>query len=358
MRHHTRLLLTCILGIGTAACGAEIGADVLAQDDYTAAIPSEQMLALTTEANASAEAQAGADANGVAAMGRDVMQGIDQLRADTHASLRALVASTTPTEITRGDATCKVWAQTGDGVNWQLVSCRVDARADRYAFVLRGRAESSTSESDFLPVFAGEGRRLPDFAGERRGAGRVGYNFDHLSVLTGVEAGGQLGLGYRAAGRVRQLVLGLRDVHGPDDEESTTALFRYDHRVGVGGRFAFVTGADFIARDTLNELVSGEDGVAELARVAMAWNEGGEARTLVTACGGTLGQGVCVRIAQCWSADGATTYGEVALNEPTWSEAACPAVDFGDAAADDQVPASEDEAGAPVVDEPAPSADE
>ncbi|WP_373046287.1 hypothetical protein [Vulgatibacter sp.] len=353
-----RLLLAALLLVGAAACGADASDDVLAADPFTAAIPGEQMLALAAAEDGSVTQGLGADANDVASLGRATMRRLDDLRGDTHAAIRRLVAGATPTEITRGNLTCRVWEADATQLHWQLVSCRVDARRDRYGFVLRGRPLASTAEADDLPVFAGEGARLPDFDGARRGAGRVGYNFDHLATLTGVDAGGQLGLGYRVAGRARQLLLGLRDVHGPDATEATTALFRFGQVLGVGGRFVFLAGDDFLTRDAGDELVQGQDGIDELARVAMAWNAAGAARTLATACGGTVGEGSCVHVAQCWTAGGDATHAEVSVDAPVWNETACPALTVEEVPGDEAPGSENDESGAPVIEEPAPSDEE
>jgi hypothetical protein len=250
-----------------------------------------------------------------------------------------------------------VWEAPAEGVSWQLVSCLVDARRDRYGFVLRGRPVGSTDEAAWRVVFAGEGVRLPDFGGARRGAGRVGYNFDHLAELTGDDVGGQIGIGYRIAGRARQLVLGLRDVHGEGDSSATTALFRFNHVLGRGGRFAFLAGGDWLMRDENDALVEGQDGIDELARIAMAWNDEGAARTLAIVCGGSVGEGTCVYVAQCWTAAGEATHGAVQGDGPVWNETECPAVQV-DPPEEEELGDAEDEAGAPIVDEPPPSPEE
>lgn len=348
----TRGLLLATLALA-GACGAaeEEGPD----DPWAAAIPSADMLALESTGGEDATDLPDGTANEAAALARDVMEGLDRLRRDTHDALARLVAAVRPTEIRRGGTTCRVWEADDGSVRWQLVSCLVDARRDRYGWLLRGRPSGSTGEADYLPVFAGEGVALPAWNGARRGAGRAGYNFDHLAQLTGVDAGGQLGIGYRVAGDTRRLVLGLRDLHGPGATEAQTALFHFLHVAGTGGRFVFAAGGDFVTRDADDHLVAGQDGIEELGRVALAWRSTGEARTLATVCGGTVGEGACVWVSQCWTAAGDASHGAIGEEGPIWNEAACPdlALEMPPAEAPGE---AEDEAGAPLVEEPAPDA--
>lgn len=337
-----------------AACG---GADETeSSDPWAAAIPTAQMLSLSADGSGDASQQAlGADANDLAAHARSVMARLDDLRNGTHQAIERLVTATVPTEVSRGATTCKVWETDAQNLHWQLISCLNDRRTDRYAFVLRGRPASSTADGDYLPVFAGAGRSLERYDGQRRGAGMVGYNFDNVATLTGADVSGRLGIGYRAAGRARQLVLGLDAVTGPQATEAVTGLYRFEQILGVGGRFVFATHDDFLTRDGNDELISGEDGVAELGRVAMAWNPAGAARTLAIACGGTVGEGTCVHVAQCWTASGENTHSDVSTGEAvTWNESACPGVEVGAPEGDEAPPASGGDAGAPQVGEPGP----
>jgi hypothetical protein len=319
-----------------AGCG---GTDELPpEDDYAAAIPDGAMLALTAEEGDASTSGLSSGPQGFKELGDGVMAGVNQLVSDTQDGLRAIAMNAAEVDFTYQGAKCKDWEFDHEGNHWQLLSCEKDRRNRRFAYLLRGRPQASTADSDYLAVFAGVGAVHPRFDGKRRGAGVIGYDFDNYRTLVGGDVKGKVAIGYRAVGRARQLVVGLdKVVFDASQTEPFSALFRYAHVLGRGGRFVFWTGADVLTRNDQNQLVEGKDGTAELVRAAIAWNGSGAARTAYSACGGTVGQG-CVTAVQCWTRTGAATYGDVAADgTPKWDEKQCPAVPFDVSAPDESV---------------------
>ncbi len=337
-------------------------------DDFVEAIPDADMLALGTDESGqglTSESQGLEEGPaGFKEVGESVMNGLNAMLRDTHRGLRDFALAAPSIEITQGQKRCKVWQAAGDGVEWQLVSCEEDRLARRYAYVLRGRPDGETSEEAWLPVFGGKGAALPRFDGRRRGAGVLGYHFDNFATLTGRPdaATGKLAVGYRAAGRARQLVVALDGVVFEPGEAPNSSVFRFTHVLGRGGRFSWLTFGDFLGRDAAGEVVEGTDGVSELGRAAIAWNREGAARTVYLVCGGTLGE-ACFRAAQCWAVDGAETHTEIGADpaaEISWSQTACgevPILPEAPDEADGEAPADGAD-GTPDVIEPAPIPEE
>lgn len=334
MRIGTELAVAAALAL-LVGCGGE-DAELPPEDDFAAAIPDGAMLALTAESDGTS-GLAGGPA-GFKQVADGVMDGINRLVSDTQDGLRDIAMSAPEVDFTYQGAVCKLWELDHEGNHWQLISCERNRLRKEYAFLLRGRPEGSTSDEDYLAVFAGFGRVLPRHDGQRRGAGVIAYDFDSYRALAGGDAAGKIVIGYRAAGRARQLVIGMNEVLlDANQEEPFSALFRFTHVIGRGGHFVFWTGADVLTRDGGGDLESGQDGTDELVRAAIAWNTTGAARTAYTACYGTVSSG-CVSAVQCWSRTGAETYAEVAAGgAPGWSETQCPAVPFDVAAPDESV---------------------
>ncbi len=336
MRNGTwKWLAAATLGAMLAACGGEAAEEPTptpqeGDDEYADAIPDADMLSLgggSSGQGLSSAEQGLADPSGFKGVADGIMTGLNGLLHDTHRGLRDFALAAPHVDVTIEGKDCRVWQAAWDGVEWRLASCVEERVRRKYAFLLAGRPEGSTSEDDFLLVFAGRGAVLPKFEARKRGAGEIGYDFDNLATLTG-EAGlrGKMAVGYRAAGRARQLVVAMDGVQGEGDAQPTRAVFRFVDLYGRGGKFSWITDNDFLTRDAAGEVVDGQDGVNEFGRAAISWNGDGAARTVVLACGGTLGE-ACFRIAQCWTKDAAdATFTEASLDpnaEPSWSAASC-----------------------------------
>ena len=64
----------------------------------------------------------------------------------------------------------------------------------------------------------------------------------------------------------------------------------------------------------------------ELNHLRFGWSSAGHGRRVVWICGGTLGQGNCVRNAACFDASGTVTYdvdSQTISSDITWDEVAC-----------------------------------
>lgn len=340
-------------------------------DAYASAIPSGEMLSLTTDGDVTAqgltlEQGVEGEASPIHAESQRVRDALDRLRAATSARIDEVVAGGVAEEVTIGRLSCKKWEKEGERAHWRLQVCQVDARAERFSFVLQGRALDA-GEDGYMPVFAGQGVRLPEVDGRRRGVGQLGYNFDNYATLTGESFSGKLGIGYRAAGRVRQLHLGLKDVQGPGMEEAHTGRFAFRHLLGKGGSFRFAAPLDLVALDGEGAPTRGADGTDERVRAGVVWTREGRARSAASICGGTLGER-CVHAASCWERTGVVSFEEESgeLVTPTWDEAACPAPaelpeEITEPPSEEEtgLPAgTEGETGAPMMDEPAASAQE
>jgi hypothetical protein len=308
------------------------------------------------------------------------MDGLNAAIGETQAEVQALLVATLPVEVLDGDQTCQVWEGDGTLNHWLLSSCvaskgtAVDgdalATADlddddamgngkgngkgmkgkgmkgkgegkgkkgkghakkgsAYTFTLKGRPMASTLDTDYLVVFAGQGRAIDSFSGEQRGRGYIGFNLDNLALLTDKEVAGLLGVGYRARGEGRQLTLGLEHVFLPGVTGELNGIYRYAHRLGHGGRFSYSGSGDYLTTAEDLSLVAGQDGTIEFAKAAIGWKSDGQARTILTACGGTAGEGNCVKLVQCWSPSAEVVFEDLlGLDDGiTWAEATCPVLD-------------------------------
>lgn len=362
---------TLALALGALGCdtGTTEGTDSEVAEFQTA-VPGMQMMtlgfedqatvsgALTTEEGELGEPSAFKEH---AQMLMDKVNGLLQL---THDQAEATFEDAEPITVTKGAYTCKRWEADGRGgkAHWRMSSCLKDKGAKKYAFRIDGRPMDSASDDDYLVVFAGEGKVLPKQAQEAgntpRGAGFIGYNFDNLATLTGKDVAGRMGVGYFGLGKARHLVLALDGVKGANADQARTGIYRYKRVVGQGGHFSFVGLADWLTLDAGGAPIAGKDGTDELARAAIAWKADGAARTALTACGGTLGEGVCLRLVQCWAKTGAVEYeaAEDAKGQPSWDKKACPAMPYDvevPGESDLDVPTPDAESGAPGVAEPA-----
>ena len=325
-------LALCMALTILSGCGETEEADDEA-NEYVEAIPNMEMLGLSTEEMETTDQELRVreqplvgDPAVIREHNQEVMAKLNNLLMATHKHIDRLTDNTTPTEVTVGNLTCKVWEGDGEKAHWRLGSCQKDKVAKRYAFVLRGRPLDSQEESAYLNVFAGEGVILPSFENRRRGHGWVGYNFNNIKQLTGENVEGTLGIGYHAVRRWRLMTLGLKDLKGPQETRAHSARYRFARIIGLGGHFSFVTYHDFLTRDTDDSMIPGQDGMEELGRVKVGWLSNGGGRTVWAACGGTVGDGNCVRIAQCWKAAGVVTFEGIDDGSPQidWVPTDCP----------------------------------
>ena len=156
------------------------------------------------------------------------------------------------------------------------------------------------------------------------------------------------------------MIIGLKDVDGPEIDEPFSALYNYKHIIGKGGLFRFGTQFDVVTLDGDGNAVKGTDGTKENIRAAAAWNTAGKALTHILICGGTLGQGSCKHWGQCWEADGTLTYDEVFEGDPNWEKCDTMPIDNAEVSPPSEEELSlpsegETDTGAPVI--PEPSAD-
>jgi hypothetical protein len=333
------------------ACGGDSEGDA-----FVDAIPSRESLLLTIDDADDAQALS-TDPSTFRARAQEVIDGINAAVSATHARIEELIDGVEPRERTIGERTCKVWETTRDEVDFRLRACEVDRQAKRYSFSLSGRATGT--EDAYLPLLGGRGVALPRYEGERRGAGQVAFNFDNLRELTGQGPQGRVGIGYRHAGRARQLRLGLVEFQREGDETPLSARWSFLRVRGLGGVLRHARVADFLLRDEGGALASGTDGVVELGRVALAWNAQGSARVVASACGGTVGEAQCVRVVHCYDASGVASYEDVSGEGApiSWSQVECPAVPLevvAPPAEGDMTPPSEreGETDAPAMEEP------
>lgn len=374
------------LGIITMALGA-FGCDGGGTDGETAgdyaefetAVPGMQMLtlsfedtgtttgALTTEEGALGEPAAFKE------HAKAVMDKVNEVLKLTHDQAAATFADAEPVVTTKGAMECRTWEADGEGgkAHWRLSSCLKDKGAKKFMFRIEGRPIDSDADADYLTVFAGEGKLLPQSAqpaadggssgtakgGGLRGAGHIGYDLDNFATLTGKDVAGRMGIGYYGLGAARHLVLALDGVKGVASDAPRSGIYRYKRVIGKGGHFSYVGQADWVTTDADGAFVAGKDGTDELGRAAIAWKSTGEARTALLACGGTLGDGQCLHLVQCWSKTGEVVWDGTAdaKGKPQFDKKACPVVPFDvdvPPAGDLEVPASDPDSGAPLVDDP------
>lgn len=298
--------------------------------EFVAAIPSAEMMALEMQEGSASQqqglavAQQGlADPSGNLRMHtQEVMQTVNQLIQTTHARMDRMAEEVEPQTIELNNRTCKQWVDDGARATWRMTACRVEREATRFTVLVEGRPLESTDNADFVPAILGESWRLERHEGQRRSRGRMAYNLDNIAQLRGANFGGKLAIGYHAAGPARQLNLGMRDVTAEAFAQPLNARYAFKHALGRGGSFRYLTYRDLLTEDGSGELTFGQDGTSELGRAAVAWSTQGAARTAFAICGGTVGQR-CIRMHQCWEADGEVTFEEVIDGDPNWEPASC-----------------------------------
>jgi hypothetical protein len=353
-------LLGCFGGDGETA-GTDDG-------DYEEAVPDAELLTLAL----SEEGEGGAglalarraldtDPSEIQAYAREIAAQVNAAVARTHAVLDELFAAVTPTTTTVAGAPCRLWEADGERNHWTLTVCREDRAARRYRFALTGRPLGADAAED-VRVVAGRGQIHARVEGLRRGAGRIGWDFDALRRLTGEGPTGRVGVGYRAVGRLRQLHVALDGFQPQGATVAHDALLRFGRVIGQGGRLRFGVAADLLApAEDGAGFVRGTDGVEEYGRAALVWARAGKARLVATVCGGTVGEGACVTARECWTREQVSWADVAAGGElPPWNEAVCPAdrdlpFPAEEPPADEELdpPADDGELPGPAVDEPA-----
>ena len=326
------------------------GGNGVSGDPYADVVPSEEMLSLTLdEASDADNSQAltrtyalEGDPSTFQAKAREIAERLNAAMQTLQQKADMLKETAEVEATSRGRLSCQRWVADGENANFRLRSCELEARAERYSFVLEGRSLDSDNEEDYTVLMAGKGKQLPAYEGRRRGAGRIGFDFDASNQLFGSGPTGKLSVGYRAAGPLRKLNLGLLEFQSETAEAPMTARHRYLHWIGRGGWLRAARHGDFITVDESDNFVGGTDGTEEFGRFALAWSRGGAARVAAAACGGTIGEQQCVRVAQCYESDGAVSYEDIQDGnaEPQWSEMACP--DLPESIAVEEPPAQEE----------------
>jgi hypothetical protein len=326
--------------LALAACGGAGGEEgVEDAAEFADAVPSAAMVDLSDDDTTSSAALTARQ--GLGGPEGTFKDHVSQVRADingliarTHDVIDTMKEEGTVTAVTVDGKDCRAWDWDGPRAAYRLLVCREQGQVDgisgqAFGWLIAGRPLGSTDDDEFKAVAAGVGARAEGPNGRRGGVGRVGYDFDNLSSLNGEDYRGKIGIGYFAGKRARKAILGLKDVKKDAAAEAFTALYRFERVIGKGGRFVFLTHHDFMTRsDADQSLELGQDTVKEYGRAAVAWNAQGKARTAFAACGGTVGEGACVAVRQCWDRAG-VTYGELAESgEPSWEPSSCGEVDF------------------------------
>lgn len=337
------LLTTTLIGCGGGGDDEPTGAtpDATAQRE---ALPTAEMLNITEAGEAdgalSVQVQGLNDGSGALKAHITTVRGNVQALIDkTQTQLDRVVAQGTlqavATEAARSDLgaqveQCARWTFAGTAADWELTACRAGRQVDglgagkAQAWVLKARPTGSQDAP--APVAAGVGVKLGTYGGKRGGAGRIGYNFDNLAMATGESYGGKLGVAYRATGGARQVVLGTKDLKPLDSAETYSSRYTFTHVRGKGGLLTLATNHDVLTRDADGALAVGQDQQPEAVRVALGWSRTGKARAAAAACGGTVGQGECAFVQQCWDASVSFEAIGAGAGALSWDETACAAV--------------------------------
>lgn len=344
---HILLLSAAALSFNTIACvGEDDGNEGTTENnaataeestEYMEAVPTAEMLSVSNGSEGlrlQALTPEQEEEDGPASELRDhianVRSGVQDVVERTHASIDKVMAEGTVVATVNDERQCRVWDYEGQRASWRLLVCReqqelenVDGKA--FGWVAFARPLGSMDNQEFDPVAAGVGAKLMREDGKRGGAGRVYYNLDNYAKHTGEDVSGKLGIGYRAAGKARQMVLGLKDFKPRNATDTRDSLYRYTHLIGRGGRFVFLTHHDLLTRDADGGLTIGKDMDKEYGRAVAAWNTNGKARVTMTACGGTVGQGSCAHLRQCFETDGPVTFEQVTAEESMldWEATSC-----------------------------------
>ena len=335
------LLMSTLLSAGLSiavGCGEEA-----AQDEALAVIPDGEVIGLNVgdvDSSSFALQQSALSAGETAAKNfmdqtELTMTKLNELLKTTHAKIAAFTTGE-PEVITLKKLECKRWTGKVSDVTWRLTSCTRDKAMKSYTYLLQGSKVATPIETDYKVVFAGYGFVMEKFDGKKRGKGFIGYDFDNLKALTGQALGGKLGVGFRAAGKVRQVNLGFLKFTSDAIAEPYNALYRYKNIIGVGGIFRYGIAGDFLKKDTDGNFVAGQDTYKEFGHVIAGWHKDGAGRIALRACdnpvqdGNTFDPKLCVRAVQCINASGEVKWNGKFDDETgvtlTWDTAQCPIV--------------------------------
>ncbi len=336
------LAITASAGLAACAPGSDDSSDpTVENDEYVEAIPNTTMLGLDmgdaevvqAGQNLTVQQALTAQPGSIREHAQEVMGNVNDMLGRTHDRIENIIANNEPTVIVnREGKECKLWETDGELNHWALAVCKTDARAKRFGVLLAGKPLGAP-DNQYKAVFAADAHKLQRHEGARRGHGRAGYNLDNLNALTGQGPTGTIGIGYRAAGPARQLNLGFKNFQPEAAEQSIDALYRFTHIAGRGGDFRFALHADFLTRDEEGDLTRGQDSVDELGRVVLTFAKDRAARAAAAVCGGTVGEGRCIAVRQCWTATGEPTFEETDENvdaAPQWEPTSCTDLRFGD----------------------------
>jgi len=292
------------------SCGGESDTDVT---EFAEATPSYSMVELSMDSevqkrslSTDVEKEKG---QSIRTHAQNLMHGLNELIKKTHTGIDELVENSDPIEITSGKSICKQWTATKQAT-WKVTICKKDIEKKKFSILIEAKKLNAGESDKYITIASGHGNRLPKHDGKRRGFGRILYNFDNLSKITGDQIGGKLRVAYRAAGKVRNLRIGMHKVTGPNLESEYSAKYKYTHIIGKGGVFKYVAHYDFLTEQE-GEITKGEDGKKELIRVASLWNTSGYAIVNSFVCGGTLKNKKCYRNVECWKASGELTFKEL-----------------------------------------------
>lgn len=344
MTHATKWTLALLLSGLMVACGGGDGND--ADVDFEEGLPSSEMLSLDTTAGGSG----GGEADGEYATLEGALEGqpscvanhmhtvaerVQTARQRVRTLMDKALSTGATKDFNQGPLTCKGWEFTEAGVDWQLRSCVLNRDTKRFAFALGGRAEG-TSDA-YTPVMGGTNRVLKrNASGKKRGEGIAGFNFDALNTLTGEGPVGKMAIGFRAAGRYRQAIVGVKDFQPVGAQQAYSAVYRYGRAIGTGGFFKFKFNADIFSTDGSGGVVGAcngsPDGMDERGRIGIAWTADGKARMAGVICDGTVAAnhpngGTCVSFNQCWQANGDVSFEMLDADstiKPDFDATACP----------------------------------
>src|SRR5690606_3019948 len=149
-----------------ACAPADDGTGDLGSDEFASSLPSEEMLSMSSASSdtveqglSTAEQGLTGDPSQVRERAEALREGLNALRAETHERIRQLVESGEQSDIELQRLACRKWEADGPNNHWKLTACKVDARAERFAWTLEGKPLESGDEA-YLVVFAGKGAKL------------------------------------------------------------------------------------------------------------------------------------------------------------------------------------------------------
>ncbi len=345
-------LIFCLLLLLFAGC--DEGRTEENESEFASAVPEFSLVELSIS-----ESDTVVFRNGTSSLRKNMVSLMDRINGiakEIHDSMTVFVASDEePLKAIFEENSCRIWIVEEDSIEWKLRVCRKDKIKKRYSFLLVGKKKV---EGDiYKPVAAGYQTILPEYSGGRRGTGFVGYNLKNYGELTSLRVGGNVGIGFRYAGKVQQLTMGLKDFETIYSEEPVTSLYRYRRVMGKGGTFRYIRKNDILKKTAEDVIVVGEDDIPENMSVAAGWTISGSGKAVSSICSGSLGNGNCIWWYHCWETDGTRAFDELVEEKGVTLWTGCPDLQSGelDPMNWEEVPLPETEessTGAPSVDIP------